>query len=187
MNLKTIAKLALVGAGILTLAACSNVNSGTGVGGNASSFGAADGYGIGNQASLQSQSMAAKSAVKQAFVNGKPKNYTYFFQFASNQFANIDKAKVYSAVMMAEAKYLASHPNARVKVEGFTDNFGSREYNVGLGWRRSQAVANLLQTYGVGKNQIKLISYGEEMPLVNQCVKAQFCKNRRAHLVFSAS
>src|SRR5258708_10131934 len=44
------------------------------------------------------------------------------------------------AVVAAHAKYLAAHGNARVRLEGHTDERGSREYNIGLGERRAQSV-----------------------------------------------
>src|SRR5215470_7539411 len=43
-------------------------------------------------------------------------------------------------IVAAHAKYLSSNPTARVRLEGNTDERGSREYNIGLGERRAQAV-----------------------------------------------
>jgi peptidoglycan-associated lipoprotein len=40
-------------------------------------------------------------------------------------------------VVAAHAKYLASHTSTRVRLEGNTDDRGSREYNIGLGERRA--------------------------------------------------
>src|SRR5207253_366723 len=38
------------------------------------------------------------------------------------------------------AKYLSQNPSSRVRLEGHTDERGTREYNVALGERRSRAV-----------------------------------------------
>jgi len=38
-------------------------------------------------------------------------------------------------VVAAHAKYLAAHSDTRVRLEGHTDERGSREYNIGLGER----------------------------------------------------
>src|SRR3546814_10372857 len=46
----------------------------------------------------------------------------------------------YSSVIDASAKYLAANPVAKVRIEGHTDERGSREYNIGLGERRANTV-----------------------------------------------
>ena len=54
-------------------------------------------------------------------------------------------------VVAAHAKYLAAHPDARVRLEGNTDERGSREYNIGLGDRRAQSVRRALLLQGVDR------------------------------------
>ncbi|HTV80264.1 MAG TPA: OmpA family protein, partial [Steroidobacteraceae bacterium] len=44
------------------------------------------------------------------------------------------------ALLTAHAHYLVAHPTMHVRLEGNTDERGSREYNIGLGERRAQAV-----------------------------------------------
>src|SRR6202035_2466463 len=48
------------------------------------------------------------------------------------------------AVVAAHARYLAANPTVRVRLEGHTDERGSREYNIGLGERRAQEVRRAL-------------------------------------------
>ena len=55
----------------------------------------------------------------------------------------------YNAVLAAHAKYLSGNANAKVRLEGNTDERGSREYNIGLGERRAQAVRRALLLQGV--------------------------------------
>jgi len=87
-------------------------------------------------------------------------------------------------VVAAHAKYLASHASTRVRLEGNTDARGSREYNIGLGERRAQAVRRALMLQGVTENQITTVSYGEERPAVQGSDESAYSKNRRVELVY---
>ena len=66
--------------------------------------------------------------------------------------------------MAAHGKYLAANPGVRVRLEGHADERGSREYNIGLGERRAQAVKQALLLQGAGASQLTTVSYGEERP-----------------------
>jgi peptidoglycan-associated lipoprotein len=87
-------------------------------------------------------------------------------------------------VVAAHAKYLAANPQARVRLEGNTDERGSREYNIGLGDRRAQAVRRALLLQGVSEGQITTVSYGEERPADPGHDEAAWAKNRRVELVY---
>lgn len=54
------------------------------------------------------------------------------------------------------------HPNALVTVEGFTDPAGSRGYNRHLGMERAKAVRDFLVQSGLGEDQVRAVSYGED-------------------------
>ena len=110
-----------------------------------------------------------------------PSHQVYYFSYDSNEVDSSD----YKAVSI-QANYLVAHPNAKVRLEGSTDDRGSREYNVGLGWRRDQAVARLLEQQGVQPNQIDMISYGKERPAVMGNDDAAFSLNRRVELVYES-
>lgn len=87
-------------------------------------------------------------------------------------------------VVAAHAKYLAAHPDARVRLEGNTDERGSREYNIGLGDRRAQSVRRAMLLQGVADSQITTVSYGEERPAVMGHTEAAWAKNRRVDIVY---
>jgi len=87
-------------------------------------------------------------------------------------------------VVAAHAKYLAGNPSARVRLEGHTDERGSREYNIGLGERRAQAVRHALLLQGASDGQISTVSYGEERPAVPGHDEAAWAKNRRVEIVY---
>jgi peptidoglycan-associated lipoprotein len=89
-------------------------------------------------------------------------------------------------VIAAHAKYLASHASMRVRLEGNTDARGSREYNIGLGERRAQAVRRALLLQGAADSQLATVSYGAERPAVAGNDDAAWAKNRRVEIVYLA-
>ena len=90
-------------------------------------------------------------------------------------------------IVAAHAKYLAAHGGTRVRLEGHTDDRGSREYNVGLGERRAQAVRRALLLQGASDAQISTVSYGAERPAVSGHDEAAWAKNRRVEIVYLAA
>jgi len=87
-------------------------------------------------------------------------------------------------VVAAHAKYLGAHPATRVRLEGHTDERGSREYNIGLGERRAQSVRRALLLQGATDTQISTVSYGEERPAAPGHDEAAWAKNRRVEIVY---
>ncbi len=88
------------------------------------------------------------------------------------------------AVVREHAAYLRNNPKTRVVLEGHTDERGSREYNVGLGERRAYSVKHLFEQEGVSKNQMRVLSYGEERP-ATWCSNEQcYAKNRRVVIIY---
>jgi peptidoglycan-associated lipoprotein len=89
-------------------------------------------------------------------------------------------------LVAAHARYLAANPATRVRLEGHTDERGSREYNIGLGERRAQAVRRALMLQGALDGQISTVSYGEERPAAAGHDEAAWAKNRRVEIVYLA-
>lgn len=90
----------------------------------------------------------------------------------------------YNQVLAAHGEYLAANSGARLRLEGHADERGSREYNIGLGERRAQAVRRALLLQGAGAEQITTISYGEERPAVMGSDEEAYSLNRRVELVY---
>ena len=88
-------------------------------------------------------------------------------------------------VVTAHGRYLASNPGTRVRLEGHTDERGTREYNIALGERRAQSVRALLMLQGVAAGQIDLVSFGEERPAVSGDSDEAMAQNRRVELVYA--
>jgi peptidoglycan-associated lipoprotein len=89
----------------------------------------------------------------------------------------------YRPLVEAHAKYLLANGNAKMIVQGNTDERGTREYNLSLGQRRSVAVKKALNLLGVKDGQIETVSYGEEKAVQNCADEACFAQNRRADIV----
>ena len=92
----------------------------------------------------------------------------------------------FQAAMACHAKYLRDRPTARLRLEGNADERGSREYNLGLGERRGNAVSSALQANGGSGSQLSVISYGGERPVCNEGGESGWSQNRRVELVYSA-
>jgi peptidoglycan-associated lipoprotein len=89
----------------------------------------------------------------------------------------------YSAIE-AHADYLKAHPEAHVRIEGHTDEQGSREYNIGLGERRAKAVREIMNAKGVSPKQYDIVSFGMEKPEASGKDESAFSINRRAALAY---
>src|SRR5450631_1494948 len=60
---------------------------------------------------------------------------------------DFDKSEIkpeYADIVKLSAQLLTGRPGLKVKLEGNTDERGTREYNIGLGERRAQAVRRAL-------------------------------------------
>jgi len=101
---------------------------------------------------------------------------------------DFDKAEVKAeaqAVLACHGKYLKDLPGARMTLEGHADERGSREYNLGLGERRGNAVSGALQANGGTAAQITVNSYGEERPTCSESSEDCWAKNRRVEIVYT--
>ncbi|MCP4286353.1 MAG: peptidoglycan-associated lipoprotein Pal [Gammaproteobacteria bacterium] len=87
-------------------------------------------------------------------------------------------------VVIAHGEYLAANPAVTITVEGHADERGSREYNIALGERRANGVRNLMMAQGASDNQINVVSYGEERPLLVGSDETSWSQNRRAELLY---
>ena len=102
---------------------------------------------------------------------------------------DFDKSDIrpeFQQIIACHAKYLRDRPMARMTLEGNTDERGTREYNLGLGERRANAVMSALEADGASASQINVVSYGEERPVCREHNEDCWSKNRRAEIVYTA-
>jgi peptidoglycan-associated lipoprotein len=92
----------------------------------------------------------------------------------------------FQTIVACHAKYLRDRPSARMTLEGNADERGSREYNVGLGERRGNAVSSSVQANGGSGSQISVVSYGEERPTCTDSSEDCWGRNRRVEIVYTA-
>lgn len=90
----------------------------------------------------------------------------------------------YRPLVEAHGKYLLAHGDAKMILQGNTDERGTREYNLSLGQRRSVAVKNALNLLGVKDGQIETVSYGEEKSEGTCADENCYQKNRRVDIVY---
>jgi peptidoglycan-associated lipoprotein len=107
-----------------------------------------------------------------------PADHSVYFDF--------DKSDIKpdgEAVISGWASYLKANATTHVRIEGNCDERGTREYNIGLGERRANAVASALEAQGVAAAQVSVVSYGKERPVALGHDEDSWKQNRRADLV----
>lgn len=90
----------------------------------------------------------------------------------------------FQPVIKAHGQYLSKHPRVNLRLEGYTDPRGTREYNVALGARRAKSVKQALVLYGANPGQISTLSFGEERPAVPGNSAQAYAKDRRVVFVY---
>ncbi len=174
-------KFVCVCAGFLVLAGCAdNEFPDTAKHGMYGSNAPAKTYAMGQSQGLEGQQIAGTDqAAYQS--NNAGDNETYYFAFDSTQLTPEALQQI-----NAQATYLTQHPTAKLRLEGNTDNRGSREYNIGLGYRRDQAVEQKFQQLGISPKRVAMVSYGKEKPAVQGDNEEAWRLNRRVNLVYEA-
>ncbi|GAB3336590.1 MULTISPECIES: peptidoglycan-associated lipoprotein Pal [Chromohalobacter] len=176
MQFKPYAQGLAVAISLAVLAGCSSTG-----GTQDGSMDGTSGTGAGGSDSASSQGMESgqgTSGSEMGDRNAIPEERTIYFAFDRDTIR-----PEFESVLEAHAQYLKNHPNTDVVLEGHADERGTREYNLGLGERRAQAVEQYLSVEGVSSSQVEIVSYGEERPAVRGHDEESYAQNRR--VVFS--
>ena len=91
----------------------------------------------------------------------------------------------YITLIQKIGRIMRNNENFGIKLEGHSDERGTREYNIGLGNKRAETVAKLLQAEGISRERIETISFGEERPVDIAQTESAWYKNRRCDLILS--
>jgi len=91
----------------------------------------------------------------------------------------------FQALLTAHGKFLSANPKMKMLIQGNADERGSREYNLALGQKRSDAVRKALALLGAREEQIEAVSLGEEKPACNDSTEECWAKNRRGDMLYS--
>lgn len=101
---------------------------------------------------------------------------------------DLDRTEIkseFQAQITCHSKFIRQFPNYNVTLEGNADERGSREYNLGLGERRGNAVQSALSASGAPGTQLNVVSYGEERPTCKDHSEDCWSKNRRVEIVYT--
>lgn len=90
-------------------------------------------------------------------------------------------------VLSRQAQWLNQYPQYGIIIEGHADERGTRQYNLGLGGRRAEAVRTFLVAQGVAPNRVRTISYGKERPVAVCNDESCWSQNRRAVTVLGGA
>ena len=87
------------------------------------------------------------------------------------------------AIEALNAHIAALQGNDRnVRLEGHTDERGTREYNMALGERRANSVRDYMVANGIATYRIETVSYGEARPVAYGSGESNWSQNRRVEL-----
>ena len=129
----------------------------------------------------QSQNQGGKYTVESLDTDACLRQRVIYFDF--------DRSEIkpeFQAQVACHAAYLRQFPGARVTLEGNADERGTREYNLGLGERRGNAVSSGIGAAGASTSQLNVVSYGEERPVCKEHGEGCWQKNRRVEIVYTA-
>ncbi len=102
-----------------------------------------------------------------------------FFDYDSNLVK-----EEFRPLVAAHARYLTQNKNAKMIIQGNTDERGSREYNLALGQRRADAVKQMMTVLGADAPRVENVSIGEEKPRGQGSTETAYAENRRADIVY---
>lgn len=120
---------------------------------------------------------------KNVLVNhyGCPIITTLRINFDFNK-ANIKK--IYYPQIEKIAIAMKNNPNLKIEIDGYTDNIGSKEYNLKLSLKRAQAVKDILvKKYGINPKRIVVKGFGEKYPLLPNTTPTNRALNRRVEII----
>jgi peptidoglycan-associated lipoprotein len=174
MNAHSMLKKGIIAASLILLVGCSKHTANTTMGG--ADDGSMQANGLGQSGGFAGQETG------ESYTTQAPHNQIYLFSYDGS-----DLAPKYIPSINAQAEYLKAHTGARIMIAGHTDERGSREYNVALGERRANTVAEIMRMSGVSQQQMRVVSYGKERPVYFGHDEASHRQNRRVELTFEAT
>jgi peptidoglycan-associated lipoprotein len=84
----------------------------------------------------------------------------------------------------AHGAFLRQNQRAKMLIQGNADERGSREYNLGLGQRRADALKKRLVLLGAQEGQIESVSLGEEKLVCTDKSEECYAKCRRDDMLY---
>jgi OOP family OmpA-OmpF porin len=101
-----------------------------------------------------------------------------FFEFDKSILTEADLKELPKAVV-----FVKKYPGAKIKLDGYTDNVGTEEYNLKLSERRAEAVMDyLIKEAGVFSSKITAVGHGMADPIADNKTSEGRAKNRRVEI-----
>lgn len=171
-------KLATVAFASLILAACSSNDSMEDADAAAAETAAAEAAAAEAAARAAEEQARAEAATQMQRLKdaAMAAGSVFYFDFDSSALTAASRAAIDAHI----ALLLTTEDS--VRLEGHTDERGTREYNLALGERRANAVRDYMVANGVPSYRIETISYGEENPVAFGSGEANWSQNRRVEL-----
>jgi outer membrane protein OmpA-like peptidoglycan-associated protein len=95
--------------------------------------------------------------------------------------ANIKKE--YIPLLKEVAKVLKENPNINLRIEGYTDDIGTKAYNQKLALKRAMAVKDFLVKEGINPERIQVVGFGKEKYIAENATPIGRLTNRRAEFI----
>ena len=95
--------------------------------------------------------------------------------------ANIKKE--YIPLLKEVAKVLKENPNINLRIEGYTDDIGTKAYNQKLALKRAMAVKDFLVKEGIKPERIQIVGFGKERYIAENTTPIGRLTNRRAEFI----
>lgn len=81
------------------------------------------------------------------------------------------------------AQRMKQNVNHLLVIEGHCDERGTEEYNRALGERRALVVREKLMSLGINGDRMRTVSYGEDVPMMEEATEQAWRENRRGEFV----
>ncbi len=106
---------------------------------------------------------------------------TIYFDYDSDELRSDARA-----TLDDKLRVLNANPQARIRIEGHTDERGSDQYNLALGRRRADQAKRYLSDRGIDASRIETMSFGRERPAASGSNEEAWAQNRRGEFVITA-
>ena len=127
---------------------------------------------------LEDEARRRAAAAEERMMRSALATKVFYFDFDVAEFRSADRD-----VLTYHARDLAANPSKQIRLEGHADERGTREYNLALGERRTNAIMNYMIVNGAARNQVETVSYGEERPADRGATEAAYQRNRRVEII----
>jgi peptidoglycan-associated lipoprotein len=124
--------------------------------------------------------------VAKAIPRQIPKEVQSMVQNFQRVFFEVDSASLSpdaKGALDENVEIMQKKPSIIIEIQGHADERGTTQHNLALGEKRGQSVSRYLASQGIASSRIKVVSYGEERPMMEGDSEAIWSRNRRCEFV----